>query len=102
MARVYDKKQVVIDNTAWWPIAPTINCSSFTVRNPPGLDVLLRTQAADPTTEDTLWSGAQEVVIAAPKGTGMCIVHRFLIGVPILYARVAVPGVVTLICTYLE
>ena len=78
---------------AWTPIVPTIaDCSKLMLRNDSGFAILIRTDSADPNTQETLYPGtelslefADQVVFRsgvtiafaeASSGTGPLIVRQ--------------------------
>jgi hypothetical protein len=54
----YIIKQVPLTNTAWTPISAPQTCSGFSIRAP--VDIYIRTDEADATTQDTIPAGIQE------------------------------------------
>ncbi len=91
------KKRIDIDSTDWTPIAPLAACNGLALRNTTGVDVKIRTDANDASTEDVLNPGAQEEVRATPDHRGP--VYAFSPNVPVFYAQMTVgTGTIVLTC----
>lgn len=68
---IYQKKQFALDATNWTPITIIMACNSVGVKNTSTVNMLIRTDSADATTEDTLPAGQMEVVsslLPQPQG----------------------------------
>ncbi|MGH9680562.1 MAG: hypothetical protein ACRD4Y_11490 [Candidatus Acidiferrales bacterium] len=88
----YVKKQLTVDTVSWTPIVAPIDCNGVGIKNSAPVDLLIRTDSADATTEDTIPAGSIET-ISAPRhaggvldaGSGM----RFYAGDTIAYLQAA-------------
>lgn len=86
---------IPVDAATWTPMTPTINCNTFSVR--PLADCYIRTDPADPTTEDVIAAGLIDVAILARSVTSG---SRFTAGIPIAYLK-SVSGSTTVKCQFL-
>lgn len=86
---VFAIRAVALDSTDWTPIVCPIACNTWAVRA--DAPILVRTDAADPTTQDSLGAGAQMMVTATKNTPGV----RFGQGETFLFAQ-AQSGTTTL------
>ncbi len=61
----YVKKQIAIDNVSWTPVVAPIDCQGVGIKNSVAVDLKVRTDSADPTTQDIIPAGNQEGVMIA-------------------------------------
>ncbi len=89
----YVKKQISIDSVGWTPIVAPIDCMGVGIKNSAPTNLLIRTDAGDPATQDLIPAGNQEGIIVG-RGTLQGAVHaavgpRFLAGATIAYLQAA-------------
>ncbi len=58
------KKQIAVDTVTWTPVVSPVDCMSFSIKNSVLADLKLRTDSADPATQDTISAGALEAILA--------------------------------------
>jgi len=63
------KKQLTVDTVSWTAIVAPIDCNGVGIKNSELVDLLIRTDAADATTQDTISAGSIET-ISAPRHSG--------------------------------
>src|ERR1700674_2156483 len=88
----YVKKQLTVDTVSWTGIVAPIDCMGVGIKNSALVDLRIRTDSADATTQDTISAGSVEM-ISVPRhsggiqdgGSGM----RFHAGDTIAYLQVA-------------
>src|SRR5260370_3975661 len=88
----YVKKQIALDTVSWTAVIAPIDCMGVSIKNSALVDLRIRTDSADPTTQDTISAGSVET-ISAPRhfsrvqdgGSGM----RFYAGDTIAYLHAA-------------
>jgi hypothetical protein len=61
----YVKKQVAVDTVSWTPVMAPIDCQGVGIKNSVAVDLKIRTDAADPATQDTIPAGNQEGLMVA-------------------------------------
>jgi hypothetical protein len=61
----YVKKQIAIDNVSWTAVVAPIDCQGVGIKNSVAVDLKVRTDSADPATQDTISAGSQEGVMMA-------------------------------------
>jgi hypothetical protein len=62
----YVKKQLAVDTVSWTAIVAPIDCMGVSIKNSVLVDLRIRTDSADATTQDTISAGSVEV-ISAPR-----------------------------------
>jgi hypothetical protein len=62
----YVKKQLTVDTVSWTAVVAPIDCMGVAVKNSVLVDLRIRTDSADATTQDTISAGSIET-IAAPR-----------------------------------
>ena len=100
----YVKKQLTVDTVSWTAIVAPIDCMGVAIKNLALVDLRIRTDSADATTQDTISAGSIET-IAAPRrtsnvqdsGSGM----RFYAGDTIAYLQ-AVSGTGPALLTFVR
>jgi hypothetical protein len=99
----YIKKRLAIDTVSWTPIVAPIDCMGIAIQNSVAVDLRVRTDSADPTTQDTIPSGSQDGVSVPRHGDNP---HdegrgtRFLAGDTIAFLQAAAgtgPAVITFV-----
>ena len=88
----YVKKQIALDTVSWSALVAPVDCMAVSIKNSVYVDMFIRTDSADATTQDTISAGSIET-IAAPRhggtlqdgGSGT----RFFAGDTIAYLQVA-------------
>ncbi len=62
----YVKKQLTLDTVSWTPIVAPVDCMAVSIKNSVLVDMRIRTDSADATTQDTISAGSIETV-SAPR-----------------------------------
>jgi hypothetical protein len=86
------KKQIALDTVSWTAVVAPVDCIAVSIKNSVLVDLRIRTDSADATTQDTISAGSIETV-SAPRhasgvqdgGSGL----RFYAGDTIAYLQVA-------------
>lgn len=65
----YVKKQIAVDSVTWTPIVAPIDCMGVAIKNSAPVDLRIRTDAADPTTQDVIPAGNQDGVTVPRHGS---------------------------------
>lgn len=52
---------ITLDSVTWTPVIPVADCNGLGIKT--AVDIKIRTDSADSTTQDTIPAGAQEVVM---------------------------------------
>ncbi len=86
------KKQITVTTSSWTAVVAAVDCNGVGIKNSVLVDLYIRTDSADATTQDTITAGSVEV-ISAPRhtsgvldgGSGM----RFYAGDTIAYLQAA-------------
>jgi hypothetical protein len=100
----YVKKQLTVDTVSWTAIVAPVDCMGVGIKNSVAVNLLIRTDSADATTQDTIPAGSIET-IAAPRhnagvqdsGSGT----RFYAGDTIAYLQAA-SGTGTALLTFVR
>ncbi len=89
----YVKKQISIDSVSWTAIVTPIDCMGVGIKNSAPINLLIRTDAGDPATQDLIPVGNQEGIIVGRhnlQGAAQATVGpRFLVGTTIAYLQAA-------------
>src|ERR1700674_2689308 len=88
----YVKKQLTVDTVSWTAIVAPIDCMGVAIKNSALVNLVIRTDSAESTTQDTIAAGSVET-ISAPRhaarvqdgGSGT----RFYAGDTIAYLQAA-------------
>ena len=88
----YVKKQLAVDTVSWTAIVAPVDCMGLSIKNSVLVDLKIRTDSADATTQDTISAGSIETV-SGPRhnagvqnsGTGT----RFYAGDTVAYLQAA-------------
>jgi hypothetical protein len=86
----YYKQVLAIDSVTWTPVIPNVPSSIaglnyLGIKNSSAFPILIRTNATDPSTEDTIYPGAIEVVASSPWANDGTV--RFLSGAATCYLQ---------------
>jgi len=65
----YVKKQLTVDTVSWTAIIAPIDCMGVAIRNSALVNLSIRTDSGDATTQDTIPAGSVEV-ISTPRHSG--------------------------------
>ena len=86
------KKQIALDTVSWSAVVAPVDCMAVSIKNSVSVDMFIRTDSADATTQDTIAAGSIET-IAAPRHAGNLqdggSGTRFYAGDTIAYLQVA-------------
>jgi hypothetical protein len=99
----YVKKQIALDTVSWTAVVAPVDCMGVSIKNSAFVDMRIRTDSADATTQDTISAGSVEVVSAARHSGGVQdggSGARFYAGDTIAYLQVASgtgPGMLTFV-----
>src|SRR5580698_8487779 len=63
------KKQVAVDTVTWTAVVAPVDCMGVSIKNSVFVDLFVRTDSGDATTQDTISAGSIETV-AAPRHSG--------------------------------
>ena len=63
------KKQITVDTVSWTAVAAPVDCMGVSIKNSVFVDLYIRTDSGDATTQDTISAGTIETV-AAPRHAG--------------------------------
>ena len=88
----YVKKQIALDTVSWTAVVAPVDCIAVSIKNSALVDLRIRTDSADATTQDTISAGSMETV-SAPRHSGGVqdggSGTRFYAGDTIAYLQVA-------------
>ena len=65
----YVKKQLTLDTVSWTAIVAPVDCMGVSIKNSVMVNLLIRTDSADSTTQDTISAGSVETV-SGPRHNG--------------------------------
>jgi hypothetical protein len=65
----YVKKQIALDTVSWTAVVAPVDCMAVSLKNSVAVDMFVRTDSGDATTQDTISAGSIETV-AAPRHAG--------------------------------
>jgi len=65
------KKQVAVDTVSWTAIVAPVDCMGVSIKNSALVNLLIRTDSADSTTQDTISAGSVETISAPRHGAGV-------------------------------
>ena len=65
----YVKKQIALDTVSWTAVVAPVECMGVSIKNSVFVDLRIRTDSADATTQDTISAGSIETV-SAPRHSG--------------------------------
>ena len=88
----YVKKQIALDTVSWTAVVAPVDCLAVSIKNSVLVDLRIRTDSSDATTQDTISAGSIETV-SAPRHSGGVqdggSGTRFYAGDTIAYLQVA-------------
>src|ERR1700687_265559 len=67
----YVKKQLTVDTVAWAAVVAPIDCMGVAIKNSVLVDLRIRTDSADATTQDTISAGSVEAIFAPRHNAGV-------------------------------
>ena len=90
----YYKQVLDIDNVTWTPVIPDASgvagINYLGIKNATAFEMYMRTDSADPTTQDTIYPGSIESVEAAPWANSQPLGNiRFLNGSTVCYLQMS-------------
>ncbi|MBZ5697113.1 MAG: hypothetical protein LAN18_01050 [Acidobacteriia bacterium] len=88
----YVKKQLAVDTVSWTAIIAAIDCMAVAIKNSALVDLRIRTDSSDATTQDTIPAGSLETIVAPRHDSGVQdggSGARFLAGDTIAYLQAA-------------
>jgi hypothetical protein len=88
----YVKKQIALDTVSWTAVVAPVDCIAVSIKNSVLVDLRIRTDSADSTTQDTISAGSIETVSAPRHSSGVQdggSGTRFYAGDTIAYLQVA-------------
>jgi len=65
----YVKKQIAVDTVSWTAVVAPYDCMGVSIKNSVFVDLKVRTDSGDATTQDTISAGSIET-IASPRHSG--------------------------------
>jgi len=65
----YVKKQITLDTVSWTAVIAPVDCMAVSIKNSVLVDMRIRTDSGDATTQDTISAGSMETV-SAPRHSG--------------------------------
>ena len=65
----YVKKQIALDTVSWTAVVAPVDCMGVSIKNSVVVDMCIRTDSGDATTQDTISAGSIETV-SAPRHSG--------------------------------
>jgi hypothetical protein len=100
----YVKKQTSVDTVSWTPIVAPIDCMGVGIKNSVSVDLRIRTDSADPATQDLIPAGNQDGIMVPrhggmPSDVGRGV--RFLAGETIAYLQ-AISGTGPALVTFVR
>ena len=100
----YVKKQVALDTVSWTPIVAPIDCMGVAIKNSVLVDLRIRTDSGDATTQDLIPAGSVESVLSPRHGASLhdgSFGARFCAGDTIAYLQ-AVSGTGPALMTFVR
>ena len=88
----YIKKQVALDTVSWTAVVAPFDCMAVSIKNSVLVDLRIRTDSADATTQDTISAGSIETIAAPRHASGVQdggAGTRFYAGDTVAYLQVA-------------
>jgi hypothetical protein len=65
----YVKKQIALDTVSWTAIVAPVDCMAVSIKNSVLVDIRIRTDSGDATTQDTISAGSIETIFS-PRHSG--------------------------------
>ena len=88
----YVKKQIAVDTVSWTAVVAPVDCMGVSIKNSVLIDLRVRTDSGDATTQDTISAGSIETVSAARHASGVQdggFGSRFFAGDTVAYLQAA-------------
>jgi hypothetical protein len=88
----YVKKQLAVDTVSWTAVVAPIDCMGVAIKNTALVNLLIRTDSADATTQDTIPAGSIETILVPRHGSNLQDAGsgaRFLAGDTIAFLQAA-------------
>lgn len=67
----YVKKQLALDTVSWTAMVAPIDCMGVAIKNSALVDLRIRTDSSDATTQDTILAGSVETIVAPRHDSGV-------------------------------
>ena len=67
----YVKKQIALDTVSWTAVVAPVDCMAVSIKNSVLVDMRIRTDSGDATTQDTISAGSIETVSATRHSSGV-------------------------------
>jgi hypothetical protein len=67
----YVKKQITVDTVSWTAVVAPVDCMAVSIKNSALVDLKIRTDSGDATTQDTISAGSIETISAPRHGSGV-------------------------------
>jgi hypothetical protein len=86
------KKQISVDTISWTAVVAPVDCMGVSIKNSALIDLKIRTDSGDATTQDTISAGSIETVASARHASGVQdggSGSRFFAGDTIAYLQAA-------------
>lgn len=87
----YVKKQIALDTVSWTAVVAPVDCMAVSIKNAALVDMRIRTDSGDATTQDTIFAGSVEIIAAPRHASGISdggSGTRFYAGDTIAYLQV--------------
>src|SRR5258708_40190164 len=65
------KKQIAVDSVSWTAVVAPVDCMGVSIKNSVFVDLRVRTDSGDATTQDTISAGSIETVSTARHAAGV-------------------------------
>jgi hypothetical protein len=65
------KKQISVDTVSWTAVVAPVDCMGVSIKNSALIDLRIRTDSGDATTQDTISAGSIETVAAPRHASGV-------------------------------
>lgn len=88
----YVKKQISVDTVSWTAVVAPVDCMAVSIKNSALIDLRIRTDSGDSTTQDTISAGSIEAIYSPRHSGGVQDVasgSRFYAGDTIAYLQAA-------------
>lgn len=67
----YVKKQITVDTVSWTAVVAPVDCMAVSIKNSVLVDLKVRTDSGDATTQDTISAGSIETISAPRHASGV-------------------------------
>jgi hypothetical protein len=67
----YVKKQITLDTVSWTAVVAPVECMGVSIKNSVSVDMRIRTDSADATTQDTISAGSIETISTPRHSSGV-------------------------------